>query len=201
MRLLWPCLFIFISWSAQGESDSKFCGRALHPQVLSWFTSKSGHDPDGHRFQFGQSISISSKKYKVIGRLGSGGEAEVYLVSDEERLWVAKIFRTNEKFDAGVLDFDRLKSFLPAVHKSDPTSKTLILEYLEGVPVDFISEHGTLLGLSPEEIRRIVDRWLEWASQLHRAASGLGVAPFDFYYDTNAIYSFKEDRFFLIDAR
>lgn len=150
------------------------------------------YKPAGYIFLLpGQYVHVNNLDFQIVAFLGKGSEGFLYLVETDQGLAVAKVFFPN-KYEQGVKDIRSLQNLLPRIYYEDPKTHTILQGYQEGLPVSYIGWHLKDL-LSPNEATQLIRKWQVWSTQETFKQLGLVIL------ESNAIYSFKTQKFQLID--
>lgn len=180
----------------------------IHPTVRKWLdTMKPSNWAKEQLGDLGSKFSIGGKSYEIERVLGSGGEGVVALARSEEGLVVVKRFHTENGFRSYERYQKKLSDLLPAKKASDATTRTVVMQYREGIPVDELFKNSGAFGISNSELSVIKEKWGQW-SQKHLNASNrfwssrvrqaVQQEP-PRIHEINAVYSPRDGRFYIID--
>lgn len=92
-------------------------------------------------------IRVGNKSYRVIRELGTGADGVVFEVADGETRKVVKKY-WSEGFEKGNLAkfpvLEKAGFRVPQVYEVDKTKRTVLMEFVRGVPCDFLQNSKTL---------------------------------------------------------
>jgi serine/threonine protein kinase len=128
----------------------------------------------------GQDLVHRNETFKILSVLGYGSQGRVYLVEGRLGRFVLKEFKpharhrieahNNELQKQAVRELEEAPEnplYSPVIHSVDDGNGTVLMEYIEGVPLDILVEHPKIYGsyglTIPEsvEIRAHASRFLE----------------------------------------
>lgn len=141
---------------------------------------------------------VNGVVYRNLVYLGKGSEAEVFMGQSDGRQFTIKIFHTHTKFRDGIEQAQTYQNWLPKLVGVDIKNLSIAMEYKAGIDVNTIQMRSGDFGISKDDRDRIWDLWQEWVSEQQKQFP-TSLKPPTFYLQ-NAVYSFEEDTFFLIDA-
>ena len=170
----------------------------LNPAVQRWLELRQEYFNQINDYglkSVGDFINIGKNRYEIVARLGKGEEGKVYLVSTPFGLRTAKNFNKPGAAEHFASNPSLAKHFkTPIILETDVINNTLLLEYLEGVPVHEIERNYAQIGITREEKNKIMHHWEEIRG---KAINSNGAEV----WGDNAIYSFKDHNFKIFDAR
>lgn len=159
----------------------------IDPRVKKWLQSDRKRKKDVP-LEIGTAQPFKDMQLKILVHLGTGNNGAVYLVqkenSNDKNLYVAKFFKSPLALQVHI-DSHNKNTLLPQVIAYDSVRSTMLMEYKEGIPVDFLDLLGEEFGFTRVEVAYIMLKYPKTAEGKFPAG--------------NAIYSPSEKRFFLID--
>lgn len=171
----------------------------------------------------GQIFDVSGLKFQVIDVIGSGSEADLYLVRavgplgpehraagirrETENIMTAKVYRSDKKASA-IEEFSQFNkiyrtgsSLVATPHLLDETNGVVLFRYIEGFTVEEISQIGESLGFTHEEIARIQLNYLSLKTRLHEEfRENHDIKPFDLL-ESNVVYDVDDGSLRIIDRK
>tara|TARA_B110001454_G_C12723220_1_gene435922 strand:- start:7517 stop:8164 length:648 start_codon:yes stop_codon:yes gene_type:complete len=165
--------------------------------LYSWLSQRKERHP--RRWNTITQITVSGKTYHELTSLGDGGEGEVYFGQSNTGPAAIKVFHSRENFKKAKKEYKIYARWLPKLITADEATHTIVMEYKEGIDVYTIVKHGDEFGISDKQIESIKLRWEKWAGEQKTTLFPLFRRRPTFLWQ-NVIYSFTEDRFYLIDA-
>lgn len=163
----------------------------IHPTVQTWLMDNAMRVQSTHfvadeppRFRGGNTVKVDGLEFVVLFVVGFGAEGYVYLVDGPTGLVAIKTFFKTENLYKWVQGAER-DPRLPKVLLADANEKLIVIEYAEGIPLDY------LINLNPTQlpqstISSIATRWEE--------------SPLQYDYgNMNVVYSFARQDFLPFD--
>lgn len=180
----------------------------IHPTVRKWLDSKKPSSwANSQISDLGTKFSIKGKSYEIERVLGNGGEGVVALARSEDGLVVVKRFHTEKAFRAYERYQKKLSDLIPEKKASDASTRTVVMQYREGIPVDEIFSNGRELGLSSAERAMIEKKWDSWSKKHSEASKRYWNSNLRQIIQTepprvhtiNVVYSPRDGNFYFID--
>lgn len=181
-----------------------------HPLVLKWLESYEYHAlieawqrVGKLPFPIPTTLKFKDQTFKVILPLGAGAEGAVYLVKTPEGFRVAKVFFGPSAKEAVKSHARQLKSFklsgfnAPDVLDTDDQRSINLNEFVEGVPVDAVL--NPRVGLLGDKLPAILKVREEFYAQMRREFPSVYGDLRTGFMDSNLIYSFRDQRIYIID--
>lgn len=107
----------------------------------------------------GEDLKVNGKSYEIVAHLGKGAEGKVYLVKSPEGLRVVKKFNTRSKMRRNLKDLNLLskKGYkIPKIIEEDVQQGSVLMEYIEGIPLGSLYTYRRGLGLSRQAIDNLI---------------------------------------------
>lgn len=166
--------------------------------VMSHIENQQASYANDVTFKPTESLSFLNQSFEVLGLLGIGAEANVYLIKNDSGFFVLKELRignhptlSNMEVYQSKLDVAASGVFrVPKILAINPGKKStlVLMEYLEGVPLHLLKKDYKKLGLTEEEVSLVEDEFEQRNSLLSNKMAKI-----------NVLYNLKTKEFFLID--
>lgn len=171
----------------------------LHPVVARWLVSRSSLFEGILPLSAGDFLRTSKGVFPVLADLGTGQEAQVYLVRMPSGLAVAKVFHLDFLADEGEASLREMREKgIRGPTLLGRQDDTLLMEYIEGVPIDEVRDRWRDIGLSSRDRDGILSRYEAAKAGISARLRSLSGHPV--LLDRNVVYSFKDRGFHIIDA-
>lgn len=173
--------------------------KSLHPLVKKWIDLQWMNAQNTSLNSERTGDSIAGRPFRVVARLGSGSEGTVYLVETRGGLKVLKIFDRLVDLQSNtrrLMGRNTLRA--PQVEAVEMDTKRLLLEYLEGLPLDFLKTTGAYerIGMSKADRDQILNEWKRLSETDPELRQALAL---DHALGLNVIWSFRDREFQMID--
>jgi len=186
----------------QLESTTAHAGEeTLDPTVQRWLEFKARSlaeraRTENRRMQkkAGDVLLVGGQTVRVLAPLGSGVEAEVYLVQTVHGRRTAKVFYDERKMKVNLkaAQHDAEGIAMPQIESVDHSTHTVLMEYIEGIPVIDVLEDSDQIGMSKKDADAILRRFLHEKNAMTPPGRKPPLA-------SNVVYSPKTSRFYVID--